>query len=251
MKRSYNFKHSRIIWKIVLLLIMYCNCVVAEVSAQYSIENSFSDYSKYISEVMDISWKRSKTFVWERSTVILSQGKRGRGMGAVYSGMMQSKDGNCLILYPNMNFMLVDNKEVPWKWTGDPVLPRNQMLDDLHCALKPGMDSDTISIVWEKYVTTYIGKDTPFNADTVFVSQIPLENLYQGKYMYCTGIYACKRGRPSMIFKCFFTEEGKMNEEKYLSKFYKTVKYRRNDNWSYDNEKAQMLQYELYLKSVR
>jgi len=51
MKRSYNFKHSRIIWKIVLLLIMYCNCVVVEVSAQYSIENSFSDYSKYISEV--------------------------------------------------------------------------------------------------------------------------------------------------------------------------------------------------------
>lgn len=91
MKRSYNFKHSRIIWKIVLLLIMYCNCVVVEVSAQYSIENSFSDYSKYISEVMDISWKRSKTFVWERSTVILSQGKRGRGMGLFIVGCCSQK----------------------------------------------------------------------------------------------------------------------------------------------------------------
>lgn len=43
----------------------------------------------------------------------------------------------------------------------------------------------------------------------------------------------------------------KKNEGIFLSRFYETVKYRRNDNWSYDNEKAQMLQYELYLKSVR
>ena len=43
----------------------------------------------------------------------------------------------------------------------------------------------------------------------------------------------------------------KKNEGIFLSRFYETVKYRRNDNWSYDNEKAQMLHYELYLKSVR
>jgi hypothetical protein len=44
-----------------------------------------------------------------------------------------------------------------------------------------------------------------------------------------------RKGRPTMYFKWFFTEEGKKNEEKYIKKLNKKVWYNKGE-WTYDDE---------------
>lgn len=124
------------------------------------------------------------------------------------------------------------------------------MICDMSDALDKKFSLFHIPSDLEQYVVTLIGRKAPFNADTVFIATIPLKNPYQEKYRYCTGIYACKNGRPSITFKCFFTEEGKVNEKKYFAQFYKSIKYRRNKKWFYDNEKSLRTIYELGRKSM-
>lgn len=236
MEINRKLNSNRTAYKIVLLFIVCCSFIVMEVSAQYSMD-SFSACSSYISKVLDITWKKPKGFIWKKTGNFLwSQGNRE--IGAIYEATMQSKDKDYLILYPNMSFMLADSGMLRNQLNGDPALARRQMMADVNDAL-------------ETSVVMLVGKDAPFNADTVFVAHIPLKKNYQEIYTYCIGIYACKQGRPSMIFKCFFTNEGKQNEKKFLSKFYKTVRYRNNDNWVLDGEKSQKERYRQYLKSIK
>lgn len=236
--------------KIMLFFILSC-FVLVDSFAQYSTK-SFSACSSYVSEVMDIVWKKPKEFEWNDVGIALwSQGNRG--LGSTYGATMQSKDGNSFILYPVMSFMLgaykayyeerPDEKKV--------TIARKQMMDDMHDAFKHKQGLDSLHFEWEKYVVTLVGDDAPFNADTVFIANIPLRKPYQDKYAYFTGIYIWKEGRVPMIFKCFFTEEGKKKESKFLSKFYKMVRYRRNDNWFFDEEKAAEVKYQQELKSRR
>lgn len=233
--------------KILLFCTLYCCFIRADASAQYS-SKSFPACSSYVSEVMDITWKKPKEFIWENVGVALwSQGNRS--LGATYGATMQSKDGNSFILYPNMSFMLGAYMEYYKERPGEEkqTITRKQMRDDMNDALRHKPELDSLIDEWEKYVVTLVGKEAPFNADTVFIAQIPLEKPYLNKYLYCTGIYVWKEGRVPMIFRCFFTEEGKEKEKTFLSKFYKMVRYKRNKNWCFEAEKEAQVSYKQYL----
>lgn len=242
-----------VIYRFVLLFVFCSSYIVSEVSAQYNIESSFSDYSSYLSKVMDISWKIPKNFIWEGTkTTIWSQGNWGsKGLGALYCGMMKSNDGDCIILYPDKSCVMLGSLKNSLQQDGDPIFARRQMIYDMSDALKKELPLYSISPDLEKYVITLVGKDVPFNADTVFIAQIPLKKTYQGKYTYCTALYVSKQNRPSMIFRCFFTDKGKLNEKKYLARFCRAIKYKRKKCWVYDNEKEKKVLYELYLRSVK
>lgn len=197
--------------------------------------NKFSTYAKFISKNLDIVWKKPKGFIDLKTSTPWGPSVN-RGPGFLYQSMLQSKNKECLILYPQVS-LLADNKT-----RIDERMPRSQMTGEIKTALGFAQDRsngpDKTTFDFNKYVKTLIGNDInkQINADTIFIAQIPLSKPYQGKYPYCTGIYICKKKRPPMFFKCFFSEEGKLNESTYLKKILETVKYQ-NENWKL-NESA-------------
>ncbi|GCB35778.1 hypothetical protein [Bacteroides faecalis] len=239
-------------FKFILLFVLFLNFTITEIFAQYSLIDSFSDYSTYLSKSIDVSCKKPKNFIWETiRTSPKMQGSWERKMFvSSYIGKMQSKDGNYLILYPNpIAAMLSTGKSSSLECGCNFV--RRQMIYDMGKASEETLPSDLIDLVGEDIIRI-VGKDVPFNADTVFIVQIPLKEPYLGKYTYCVGIYACKSGRMPMGFKYYFTNEGKTREKESLLKFYETIRYRNNNNWSYDHEKAlKTLLYELPHKSKK
>lgn len=208
--------------------------ILLQVSGQ--VENkTFSAYAKFIvSDALDISWKKPQGF-YDLKTSTSYKPDVQCSAGFWYQCMLQSNDGGCLILYPAVDLLA-------------PVKPyeiaRVQMISEVY-ATAIGIDDELLhgtqnhpTLDFNKYVTTLTKNEASraFNADTVFIARLLLKKPYQKTYPYCTGVYVQKKGRPTMLFKCFFTEAGKQKEKEYLRKLYKGVKYR-NKNWQYDKEK--------------
>ena len=252
MNNNHYPKTDRIFYKFILLVVLFYSFITVGASAQFYMEQSFPKYSYYLSEVMDMTWKQPGGFTWEKmDTSSCTPGDSGKKEAeSIYIGCMRSEDEDCLILYPECNSVLFGSLRDSLNADGYPCFARRQMIYDMREALGKDFPLNSISPDLEQYVVTLTAKKAPFNADTVFVAQIPLKEKYREKYAYCTGIYACKQGRPSLVFKCFFTDKGKMNEKKYLDQFYQTIKYHRNKKWSYDHEKALRILYQLYPKST-
>ncbi|SHF66562.1 hypothetical protein SAMN05444349_1299 [Bacteroides faecichinchillae] len=231
-----------------IFLFVFCfNFMEIEVFAQYDVMNSFSDYSAYLSKVADISCKKPKDFIWEKlETSYKTQSNwEQKSFVSFYGGKMQSKDGDCLILYSNLTAAFLNKAECGCTFI------RRQMAYDMKKVSDEAYPSDLRYSNIGDNVIKITDKNVPFNADTVFIVQLPIKKPYLGKYKYSMGIYACKSGRVPISFKCYFTDKGEMEKRKFLSKFYKTIKYRNNDNWSYDSEKMMKVLHELYLKSKK
>lgn len=209
----------------------------------------FADYSHYVDKAMGISWKMPRGFVdLKQGNIPWGPGvrKSGGNIGIGYEAVLQSKDGNCLILYPNMDLMLftVQAKE------NDMI--RKMLVGEMNAALnlqdKSGNEKSA-AFEFGKYVKTLHGDEAwkYFRADTIFIADIPLQGAFREKYVSCIGLYVVKTGCPPMMLKCFFTEAGEKQEEKYLKSLYRSVKYK-NDDWVYDDAKVTKERYKLYLK---
>jgi len=74
-----------------------------------------------------------------------------------------------------------------------------------------------------------------FNADSVFVYDLPVDDPFMGIYNHCTGVVITKKGRTGFALKLYLTDEGKKNEKRYLQSLRKTIWYRDTD-WKYDRE---------------
>lgn len=213
----------------------------------------FSLYRDYISETLGITWRIPEGFMLDKKGLFISP-LANRGPGCSCNVVLKSTDGNCLIMYSDLENMPYDNSRTLWSSEmGDMTIARSQMIYDMNAALGCIHKKDEKLIPafdLEQYGVMRAGKDAPFNADTVFIVQIPLQKPYLEMYPYCTGIYVHKSGRPPMIFRCFFTEAGKRDESVFLPKFYKTIRYR-GKQWVYDKEKAANKKYKLYLKEKR
>jgi hypothetical protein len=64
-----------------------------------------------------------------------------------------------------------------------------------------------------------------FNADFIFLYDLPLEKPYEGKYPYCTALFLSKGDRATLTFKFFLTAAGKKKEEDYINELSKQVWY--------------------------
>ncbi|WP_125040445.1 hypothetical protein [Bacteroides faecalis] len=209
--------------------------IALSLSAQNE-KNTFDSYAKFISKNLDITWKKPKRFIDLKTFTVWGPESQNHKSAFFYHTVLQSKDSNCLIMYPDIVSLVGINLHL------DETLTRNQMINDINTALdltnKRGIISKNLDTDIKKSIKTFTDKDAKklFNADTVFIAPIPISNAYQGKYTYCTGVYIYKAKRPPMFIKCFFNEKGKNNERQYLDMLYKTIKYR-NDNWVL-NEKS-------------
>lgn len=219
-------------------------------SAQ-SEKKTFSDYAHYVSKVMDIHWKKPRHFIdLEQGASWWGprDGMRNKRIGCSYKSTLQSNDGNCLVLYSDMDIMLslLQMKDIGAAF--------KMLVGEMHMALglvdEKGKLPADIAFDFKAYVKTILEKQVlrELNADTVYIAQIPLEKAFRTNYLYCTGLYIIKEGRPSILVKCFFTDEGKKNEEKYLRSIFRSIEYQNND-WKYDDEKCLKERYKYHLKT--
>lgn len=228
---------------------LFFSFVLSRPLSAQMLPGNFSVYSHYVDKVMGIQWKKPQGFVdlKQRSINWSPEVRKGKGnIGIAYEAALQSKDGDCLILYPDMDIMLyaVQGK--------DEGMIRRMLVGEMNAALNlqsKANNRELAAFDFDKYVKTLCGDELRkcFRADTVYMADIPLVEVFRGKYGYCVGIYVIKAGRPPMMLKCFFTEEGKRNKEKYLGKLCRSVKYKK-DNWAYDDENAGRERYKLYLE---
>lgn len=215
-------------YKIILLFCLLLGGMLSDASAKR--KNSFvrkdeifSYYSKFVSEVWDISWKKPKGFTDLMKSETWAFGKKDP-YSLFYRLTVESVDKDCLIMYPELK-MVTSFPDIAWtEKCGKPEFLRNYVMMEVGDSLI------------EERLTVFSGTEAPMNADTVFVFRTALKNVYKG-YSYCTSIYAYKEGRPPMIFRCFFTEKGRAKEKLYLSKFYKSVNYGNNKEWKMDADK--------------
>lgn len=215
-------------YKIILLFCLLLGGMLSDASAKR--KNSFvrkdeifSYYSKFVSEVWDISWKKPKGFTDLMKSETWAFGKKDP-YSFFYRLTVESVDKDCLIMYPELK-MVTSFPDIAWtEKCGKPEFLRNYVMMEVGDSLI------------EERLTVFSGTEASMNADTVFVFRTALKNVYKG-YSYCTSIYAYKEGRPPMIFRCFFTEKGRAKEKLYLSKFYKSVNYGNNKEWKMDVDK--------------
>src|SRR5699024_2561932 len=151
-----------------------------------------------------------------------------------YGPIIHSKDKECILMYPfaplyisselitiaktmkKARKVLYGQDKENEKLASNENTPRSQIASEMRAALNI-QDSSFDELFFEEHVTTVRGKKAKqlFNADILYMYDIPLEDPYDSTYVYCTGMVVTKYDRATMYFKYFFTEEGKKEEWKY------------------------------------
>ena len=177
------------------------------------------------------------------------------------SPVLRSEDGECMLMYGSDPLFVSDemakfhaeSKNLTRKVQGpqapdaiDPAINndnahRNLMSNELGTVYgycdeiarplpgKPFPLDEYIEILPQKTARKW------FNADSVFVYDLPVDDPYEGKYNRCTGVVITKKGRTGFALKLYLTDEGKKNEKRYLQSLRKTIWYR-DSGWKYDRE---------------
>lgn len=190
----------------------------------------FKMYRFECSELFGIDLTKPKGFkvVDEMTTFRVNE---KRNIGTIYRMTLESKDKNCLILFPY--FYVIGNNNM---------VSQNMAYGELKAVLNLGPEDDMrlktvngkfmmqgesnskpdnqlIELDSAKYVKTITGDNMEnyFNADTVFIWKVPLQNWCSTNlskhnaeiYTECIGINVIKTGHPSGIIKILLTEEGR------------------------------------------
>lgn len=162
----------------------------------------------------------------------------GRSIGSFYRVALESKDKDCLILYPffienrprdiakNMAYGEVmaalnlapeeDDEMGPNLVNGKFVLSRR----------KTSRNKEMAKLDTARYIRVISEEDMGnyFNADTVYVYDIPLLKPYKGIYKECIGINMVKEGHPFGMIKVLLAE-GCDAKDKYMKQLFKSIRY--------------------------
>jgi hypothetical protein len=251
---------------LLFFLLFFFNCnLFAQKEANP--EKTFDGYVKYTTKKFGITCHMPKGFKDLNKYPEFFKIRKNKYTAYIYGPVLEAKDEECIIMYPfllmpnteedivtfhitdEINRTLKNPKAgiVDEKLTHEEIVkrmkvsnaacPRNQIISELKAATDgyddtPGKHSkDSIAIDFDKYVTIVSRKKARemFNADSVYFYEIPLEEPYQKKYTYCTGMVLYKHERATMVFKCFFTTDGKTKEQEYINRLSKQVWYKQDD----------------------
>lgn len=174
----------------------------------------------------------------------------GRSIKFISGPILESKNRACLLLYPWSPFYvsskLIEHAKITAQINAamnnednpKPVnannnrFPRGQITMEIKSALG-GFDylgrplNDTASVDFNERVSIIAGRKAGlmFNADTVYIYDLPFPGGHYGKYKYCTGVVLCKRDRATTIMKLFFTPKGYRNRSKYIFRLHHQIWY--------------------------
>ena len=232
---------------VFILFFLICNNLLAQDNLLY--KKTVPDYVSYISKEFGVKCKIPNSFIDLNRYYELWAIRKNTHAGYLYGPIVQSKNEECILMYPYQPLpsMEVDSElgkvitSIDLKLKNKAVdqkqiltSPRGQIAFELQAAyglLDPyGFHlRDSLSFDFDKYVTIIGGKQARemFNSDSIYFYEIPLEQPYQNKYTYCTGMVLYKQNRKeaTMIFKWFFTEQGKKKEHEYINLLSKLVWY--------------------------
>ncbi len=230
---------------VFILFFLICSNLLAQDDLLY--QKTFADYANYTSKKYGVICKMPDHFIDLNKYFELWAIREKTHAGYFYGPVVQSKNKECILMYPYEPFSATDedsklgkvmtsineklNPQIVNK-KQNMTFPRSQIAFELQAAYGL-LDSDgynlrdTISFDFNKYVTTISGKKAleMFNADSIYLYEIPLDHPYQNKYSYCTGMVLYKQKRAAMIFKWFFTEKGKEKEQEYINRLSNLVWY--------------------------
>lgn len=224
-----------------LYIFALSNCLIAQRSLLY--QKKFVDYSSYIFDKYSVRCSLPANFVDLNKYYELWVVQKNTHAGFFYGPILQSKDKECILMYPyNLIIVKNDNNEPEKSDSITPIifnlnksiktegllLIESQIKFELGAAYgwlnKGGFQViDSLDYDINKYVTIITGSKPKemFNADKVFIYNLPLKEPYLEKYNFCTGIILNKENRASVIIKMFFNQRGKKNEYFYFNQLYK------------------------------
>lgn len=207
-------------------------------------ERTFEGYAHYTFSEFGITCKENEGFIDLNEYFVLhkiSENKDSHA-GFIYGPIFQSKDEHCLVMYPGLlTYISKEQQEMDKRaamitrklnndtTTAEPKVgnndtySRSQVTGELKAAIglfdyygRPFHDS--VSFDFNEHVTIIAGRHTRemFNADTMYIYDLPMKSPYQKQYTHRTGLVLSRKDRATMAFKLFFTEEGKKREEEYI-----------------------------------
>lgn len=216
----------------LLLIVALCHgsILAQESSSESPYKHTLGSYTNYFAKEYGVTCAISKEFndlnqyfaLWKISK------DKDKHSGGAYGPLIQSKDQQCLVMYPALAFPTF-RPEVGHN-------PQNQIMSEIRTALglyympRHPLNQDSVITEFNDYVTIISGQKAHemFNADLIYLYNIPLEEPYDGKYNYCTGLVISKKGRPSLLLKLFFTPKGKSDECQYIQMLSKQLWYDEN-----------------------
>lgn len=236
---------------LVGLLFISSKLVIAQQDTLSNPSAEFNRYEKNVLKVFNIAGKIPESFTMLKGAGPLkhwSLRKGGHQVGDfIYGILLQSDDKESIIMYPAMPYyqsersielaktvVMVNKKLQGGTDAADAHItftnenwPYRIMTIELRESLGIGGGRADSLFVVEDYVTTISGKSVreAFNADTVHFYNIPLEEPFQEKYEYCTGMIITSPERASMLFKWYFTKEGKKEEWTYIEQLSGNIWY--------------------------
>ena len=163
----------------------------------------------------------------------------GRNIGVFYSLLLESRDKDCLMLYP----LFIENQShgIAKNMTyGEVKAALNLAPEENECmrmnlvngkftlgkSKVPDRSKETVQFDTARYMRVIAEENMEnyCNADTVYVYEVPLLKPYKGVYTKCIGINMVKEGHPYGMAKILLME-GDNAKDKYMKQFLESIRY--------------------------
>lgn len=163
----------------------------------------------------------------------------GRNIGVFYSLLLESRDKDCLMLYP----LFIENQShgIAKNMTyGEVKAALNLAPEENECmrmnlvngkftlgkSKVPDRSKETVQFDTARYMRVIAEENMEnyCNADTVYVYEVPLLKPYKGVYTKCIGINMVKEGHPYGMAKILLME-GDNAKDKYMKQFFESIRY--------------------------
>jgi hypothetical protein len=214
---------------------------------RYFYEPTFAGFTDYYSKQYGITFRKPENFIDLNRYDFPMRIRTDSTIfgGFVMGPIFKSKDNECILGFPELPFYISklgvkknysEGQDTVKIWQNENAkLARHAINFEIKSALgyptyipapppKDGIKragpvfTDSTRIDLNRYITIIAGKKAKdmFNADSIFLYDLPLEKPFEEKYTHCTVLFIAKRDRAILAFRFFLTPAGKKKEQEYI-----------------------------------
>lgn len=220
------------------VIVMFCIILLGTSSDTFAQKKLFKEYRSECVQRFDIEIIKPKGFKTIGKMVPFKVNE-GRSIGSFYRVALESRNKDCLILYPffieNRPRDIAKNMAYGEVKAALNLVPeeddgmRMNLVDGkfvLERSKKTSRNQEEIKLDTARYMRVIAEEDMEnyFNADTVYVYDVPLLKPYKGIYKECIGINMVKEGHPFGMIKVLLAD-GCDAKDKYMKQLFKSIRY--------------------------